>query len=489
MSQAWKPHAGQKRAVKFLLEHAAAGLFADPGVGKTSSVFAAFKMLKKRGLAERMLVIAPLKPCYLVWPKEREKWSDFYDLRVEVLHGPHKEDALGRDADVYVINPDGLPWLLGAALKKSAITGKMSATVDLKRFKAFQFDTLVVDELTQFKHQSSGRFKMLKQVLGTFGRRWGLTGTPVPNGLIDLFGQCFVLDQGRSLGQYITHYRNKYFVPSWDGNTWHLRKGAEDEIYDRIKPLALRLEAKDFVDMPELVENVVKFDLPPAARKAYDDMEANLITQLDEKVVSAANAASASTKLRQLVNGGIYLDDDLRATFAKQIKAKGARDWVSIHDEKTDLLEGLIEELQGTPLLVAYDFRHDLERLQARFGKNIPYIGGGTTPKRATELEAAWNRGELPVLYGHPQSMGHGLNLQGAGNHVCWYGMTWNRELYDQLNGRVRRQGSVHQTVFVHHLMARDTIDETMFWALRAKGKVQTALLDALKELRKKRKG
>lgn len=494
MSEPWHPHAGQKKAVKFLLEHACAALFADPGTGKTSAVYAAFKMLKKRGLAEKMLVVAPLKPCWLVWPLEQQKWADFTDLRVEVLHGSKKDAALHRDADVYVVNPEGLDWLIGAVRTKSA-RGKLSLTADLKTFKSYGFDTLVVDELTCVKHTSSGRHKALKQIRGTFARVWGLTGTPTPNGLLDLFGQALILDGGRSLGPYITHYRNSFFLPSYDGFSWVLRKGADEEIYERIRPLALRLAAKDYVDMPEMVENVLKFDLPPDVRRIYDELEEDLISRIEENILEAPNAAAASTKCRQVASGGIYLDDvspggPVENLLSKRIKASGGkgREWLDLHDEKTDLVSDLVEELQGAPLLIAYDFRHDLARLQRRLGKDVPYIGGGTPAKRAIELEAAWNRGELPVLLGHPLSMGHGLNLQKAGNHVCFYSTPWALDVRDQLVGRVARQGSAHKRVFVHYLTARKTVDETILVALRNKSTGQAALLDALRNIRKARK-
>lgn len=489
MSIPWTPHAGQRKGVKYLLEHAAAALLADPGVGKTSIVYGAYKILKKRKLANKMLVIAPLKPAYLVWGQEASKWTDFEHLRVEILHGPKKDEALHREADVYVINPDGLDWLLNAT-RTTNLRGKVAVEVDVRAFKKLGFDTLVVDELTQFKHTNSGRFKTLKAVLDTFGRRWGLTGTPAPNGLIDLFGQCYILDQGRSLGPYVTHYRQKYFLPSYDGFGWVVRKGAEEEIYERLRPLALRLAAEDYIDMPQLVETVTRFDLPAAVQKIYNQLEDVMITEIDNHTVVASNAAAASTKLRQIVNGGVYVDDDyILPKSVKKAKTRAdGREWAKLHDEKTDLLENLVEELQGSPLLVAYDFHHDLARLQERFGKDVPFIGGGTTPARSLELEAAWNRGELPLLLGHPQSIGHGLNLQRAANHVAWYANTWNRELFDQFNGRVHRQGNKSSRVFLHLFLARGTVDEVMYWALRGKAKVQNALLAALKEMRAKRK-
>ena len=485
----WTPHAGQRRGVKFLLEHAAAGLFADPGVGKTTIVLGAFKVLKAKKLATRMLVVAPLRVAHMVWPAEIMKWADFHGLRVEVLHGPRKDEALARDADVYVINYEGLDWLLGATRTRGA-NGRVAVTADVKAFKAHRFDTLVIDELSKVKNIQSGRHKALKAVAGTFGRRWGLTGSPSANGLLDLFGECYMLDLGRSLGPYITHYRSKYFVPAFNGFDWHLRKGAEAEIYERIRPLVLRLDADDFIDMPRLVTNELRFDLPPDIRRVYDALEDDMIAKLSTgETVRAANAGAAAMKCRQVANGGLYLDPSIEELLrAAGIGRNLKRDWTTLHDLKTDLVEELVEELQGSPLLVAYDFNHDLDRLRRRFGKDVPYIGGGVSTKRAKELEAAWNRGELPILLGHPASMGHGLNLQGAGNHVCIHSMTYDLDLYDQLIRRVWRQGNEARRVFVHHIIARDTVDDVMFWVLRAKDRTQRALLDALKNIRSTRK-
>ena len=441
-----------------------------------------------------MLVIAPLNPARLVWPAEAKKWLEFKDLRVELLHGSDKEAALKRPSDVCVINPEGLEWLLQAE-KVTGRSGKRQVEVDVKAFQALGFDTLVIDELTLFKSTDSVRFKLLKSVHGTFARRWGLTGTPAPNGLIDLFGQCYILDEGRTLGRFVTHFRNEFFVPGFDGHSWLLSRGAEDRIYERLRPLAIVLKATDFVDMPEIVEIPVKFDLPPQARAVYDALEEDLITAIDEGLVTAKNAAVASNKLRQVASGGVYLDSNVDPHLPKKIKR--TREVAEIHDVKTDLLEDLVNELQGTPLLVAYDFHHDLARIQARFGtkKNpVPYIGGGVSTSEVVAIERAWNAGEIPLLAVHPQSAGHGLNLQKAGNHVCWYSPTWDYERYDQLNRRIARQGASHKRVFVHVLMARNTVDDRVFWKLRGKAKTQSDLLEALrdveveKKLKRKRK-
>lgn len=478
----WKPHQGQMKALKFLIEHAAAGLFASPGTGKTSVVYAAFEYLRRKGVAQRMLVIAPLRPAQLVWPAEAQKWADFAHLRIEVLHGPKKDEALARDADVYVINPDGLDWLLGASKGKSAM-GNTTVSCDVAAFRKHRFDTLVVDELTMMKDTRSQRHKALRCILDTFSRRWGLTGSPAPNGLLDLFGQIYCLDRGRSFGPYITHFRQKYFLPAWNGFGWVIRRGAEDEIYEKLRPLVLRLEAADYVDMPDLIENVITFDLPPSAQIIYNKLEEDFIVRIGENLITAANAGVASVKLRQVASGGLYLDPEVINLFRrKPLRPMAGRDWAMIHDEKTELLADLVNELQGVPLLVAYDFKHDLERIKSRFGEDVPVIGGGTSSKRAAQLERAWNEGDLPLLLGHPQSMGHGLNLQKAGNQVCFYTPTYNLELHQQFINRVQRQGSEHKQVFVHYLTARGTIDEVIMQAIKGKARIQDLLLEALSE-------
>jgi SNF2 family DNA or RNA helicase len=464
-------------------------LFLDPGLGKTSITLAAIKILMAKKLVSKVLIVAPLRVCYSVWPREIDKWSDFSKLRIEVLHGDDKDAALERDADIYVINPEGLDWLLQTKKTKvtSVKTGKTTTKieVDIRRFKKLGFDTLVIDELTKFKHTNSGRFKALKLVHKTFGRRWGLTGSPASNGLLDLYGQCYILDEGRALGPYVTNYRSKYFeTVDKAGFVWALRKGAPEEIYERLSPLALRMAAEDYLDMPQLIENNIKLDMPAGAREFYDRLEEDLIARIDEKVIVASNAAVASGKCRQVANGGIYLDPEVTAMGFKVLKGK--KEWAELHDVKTDALEDLVEELQGSPLLVAYDFGHDLARLRARFPS--AKFAADYTAKKFSELEASWNRGEIPLLFGHPQSIGHGLNLQEQGNHVAWYALTWDFELYDQFIRRVRRQGSKSKKIFVHHLIMRDTIDEVMLYSLKSKNKGQQALFTGLKELAARRK-
>ena len=451
---AWKPHGYQKKAIRFILQNSCAGLLLDPGLGKTSIILASLKILKQEKLASKVLIVAPLRVCYSVWPKEITKWKDFAELTAVILHGKDKEKNLEKEADIYLINPEGLAWLLG------------------RNFKALGFDILVIDESSKFKNASTQRFKILRPVLPNFRRRYILTGSPAPNGLLDLFGQIFILDLGAALGRYITHYRNNYFYPSgYGGYEWKIQDDGEARIQEKLKPLTLRLAAEDHLELPEMVFNRIEITLPKKAREAYDEMEKDMVAFLELKQkrvqnIVAVNAASASGKCRQIANGGVYDEDG------------------TVHDlhvEKAQAVADLIDELNGTPALVAYEFQHDLERLLKVLGKSTPYIGGGVSAKRSSEIEAEWNRGSIPVLLGHPAAMGHGLNLQNAGNHVIWHSLTWNYEYYDQFNRRILRQGSKHSKVFVHHVVATDTIDEAVLGALAGKKKTQNDLLDALK--------
>lgn len=476
-SKPWQPRKYQMTALKFMTSRNAAGLFLEPGLGKTSTTLACIKWLKSKGMIEKVLLIAPLRVCYSVWPNEIEKWDDFKGLTYTILHGKDKDKNLEKEVDIYLINPEGLDWLL-----KPTKVSERRVSVDMKRWKKFGFDMLVIDELSKFKHYNTARFKAMRNVLGTFRYRYGLTGSPAANGLMDLFGQCYMLDMGNSLGQYITQFRSKYFEKGWDGFTYTIRDGAEEEIYKKLAPLVLSMKADDHLDMPQVVENNIEVDLPDDVMELYKKFEDTFFAAVDNKVITAVNAATASGKCRQIACGGIYISDSegLIKKFSKE------RKWVDLHTAKIDALEDLIDELQGSPLLVAYDFEHDLERIKKRLGKDVPYIGGGVSVKRSTELAELWNAGKLPVLFGHPQSMGHGLNLQEAGCHVCWHSLTWNFELYDQFVRRVLRQGNTSKRVFVHHILAKGTIDYAVLEAVRSKCKGQNALFQALKNYRGK---
>jgi SNF2 family DNA or RNA helicase len=470
----WEPNIAQKLGEKFLLDHACGGLLLDPGIGKTSATLSAIQKLKKRGMFERALVIAPRRVCHEVWPVEPQEWEQFNDLRVAVIHGSERkrEEALNSEADIYCVNPEGLPWLLGTSNGKLRI-----ATIDPC--------TLVVDESSKFKHTNTQRFKLLKPFLNKFQRRWILTGSPMPNGYLDLFGQVYMLDLGNALGAYITHYKATYFFPTgYGGYTWKLKPGADKMIQDRIKPLCLRLEAEDYIKLPKLLPSTRRVDLPDKARALYDEMEEELLITLEDgKQVEALSAGAAYNKCSQIANGGLYYlgKEPMAPKAASEFAEVFKRYAVDLHDAKTDEVEEIIEELQGTPCVVAYEFQHDRDRLLKRLGKDVAVIGGGTSDKRASEIIAAWNRREEAVLLAQPSAMGHGLNLQRGGNHVIMHSLTWDYEIYDQFVRRFRRQGAGYDVVFLHHIVARDTVDEAKMRALGAKAREQGTFMKALK--------
>jgi len=451
LSEPWHPHEYQLRAIKLLLSQGSGGLLLDPGLGKTAVCLAAYKILKKKRMAPGgMLVIAPLRPCYSVWPNEMEKWAEFNELTYAVIHGPDKADMLALDADIHIINPEGLAWLF-----------------DPKAKRWRNWTVLCVDESTKFKASGTKRFKLMRHHFPNFDRRWILTGTPVPNGIMDLFGQIFILDLGNALGRYITHYRNQYFhVEPWDRYNYIPNHGSWEKIVERIDPLVLRLSAQDYLDMPDLPPiDPIYVDLPEEAREKYKDLEDEFITQIEEGTIIAANSAVAGGKCRQICNGALYINAE--------------HDWVSIHDAKLDALEELLEELGGAPTLVMYEFNHDKERLLGRFGSATPVLGGGTSARKADGYIQQFNDGHIPLMICHPGSMAHGLNLQETCHHLIWFGLTWNLEYYDQAIARIYRQGQKNP-VFVYHILAHDTLDDRVMNVLADKDKTQKKLFASL---------
>lgn len=449
--QHWTPKQYQKRAILLLLQQSAAGLFLDPGLGKTSTALATIKILLQKKLVRRILIVAPLRCCYKVWPDEIEKWEDFHHLRWTVLHGTQKEIKIYADADIYIVNPEGLEWLL-------------------KHPKRPDFDVLVVDESSKFKDSQTVRFKVLKRYLSTFKRRWILTGSPAPNGIMDLFGQMYILDFGRALGRFITHFRKEFFDQNpYVKYDWKPKKDAFPRVIDRISPLILQLSAEDHLEMPELMSLMTMVKLPPSAQVIYENIENDFIHWFNvNSAVVAANSAVAGGKLRQCTNGAVYIGDE----------------WKEIHEEKLDALDSLLEEFNSSPCLVFYEFEHDRERIQRRH-PNMPVLGGGISAEKFANLVDGFNDGVIPALLCHPASVGHGLNLQGACHRVVWFSIPWNLEHYDQAIARVYRQGQRSKTVLVYHIVAQGTIDERIMKSLTQKDRTQQDLLTALDRHRK----
>lgn len=468
--QRWVPTRYMKRAVRFLLERGGAGLLLDPGLRKTSITLYSIRTLQRELRTGPWLVVAPLRACHLVWPAEARKWDVFEGMRVEVLHGKDREAALDREADVYCVNPEGMPWLVEALSRRQG------------RRSGFKFFGLVLDESTMYKRATTERFKLLRPLLPLFKRRWILTGTVSPNGLLDFYGQAYVVDLGSSLGRFYTQYRQEYFYPTgYGGYTWLPQPGADEKIFERLAPLMLRISEEE-LDLPPCVGRAdsdapgrVTVRLDRRSRKAYDEMEDLLMTQIRDGLVTAKNVAVATGKCGQIANGGLYVDG-----------ADGsARTWQKIHDLKTDAVEEYLDELHGAPLLVGVDFHHDAERLRKRLGKTTEYMGKGVSVKDAQRIERAWNDGDLRVLLMSVHTP-HALNMQKRCRHVLLHSLIWNWEYYDQFVRRVFRSG-VSGKVLVSHVVAEDTVDEAKMSALASKGSDQRAAYAALVRYAKRR--
>lgn len=452
----WTPHEYQKKAVEFISQRGSSQLWLDPGLGKTSITLQALKTLRHVGAIKRALVLAPLRPAYAVWPEEIKKWENFEGMSISVLHGQKKDKALIDGAFIHVVNFEGLSWLSSS----------------LRKLGNFPYDMLVVDEISYLKNTRTQRFKTLLPLLDKFKRRLGLTGSPAPNSLLDIFGPQLVIDRGATFGQYITHFKTTYFYPTgYNGYEWKLQTGAEEKIHAALADKVLRMGATDYLDLPELMTNYVYVELPKHARKIYDEIEKKLVSEISSGEVTAANAAVAIGKCQQIANGGVYLDG-----LEREIQ--------HIHDAKTDAVKELVEEMEGQPVLIGFHFGHDLARLKEAF-PHAPVIGSGVTGDKLNSIITSWNAGEIPVLLAHPQSAGHGLNLQGAGHAVIWYSNTWSLEHHEQFIRRLWRQGQ-RNNIMVHHIMAKDTVDEAIVAAINRKDKTQQALMTAVKEYAQK---
>ncbi len=453
MAVEFKPHDYQKYAIEKIIENEKYALLLDMGLGKTVATLTAINTLIYDELdVERVLVIAPKKVAEDTWSRETVKWAHTQHLRISKVLGPEKDrrKALNRDADIYVINRENVKWLV------EFYSGR----------RQWPFDMVVIDELSSFKNPQSIRFKTLKKVSPLFKRFVGLTGTPAPNSLLDLWAQMYFVDQGERLEQSFSKYKMKYFhaaVKSPNNPNvvfkYSLNDGAEEEIYDRIRDISVSMKARDYLDMPDRVDNQVIVKLSKKERELYQELEKERILEFmdNDQVIVAASAAALSQKLLQLSNGASYNDN---------------RGVTHIHNQKLDALEEIIEEANGQPVLVFYSFKHDLERIKKKFKE-------ARTIDEPNIIEQ-WNNGDVPLLLAHPASAGHGLNLQDGGHIAVWFGLNYSLELYEQANARLYRQGQ-SETTIIHHIMTEDTLDQKVYDVLQGKAVGQDALLEAVK--------
>lgn len=442
----YTPHNYQHRAISHILTHHNTVLLLGMGLGKTSITLTALAALHNTGQAGKTLIIAPKRVATHTWPAELTKWDHLASLSSVVLTGsPAKRQALLEDpAPLHIINRENVPWLVQTLGKN------------------WPYDTVVIDELSSFKNASSKRNRALMKVRGRITRMIGLTGTPTSTGLLDLFGQYKLIDPS-IFGTRITAYRERYFQPSTYvyGRPvgWEPRQGAQDAIYEAIRPVTMSMTAEDYLDVPEAIFVNHAVSIPPKARTTYDTLKRDLVTHINTETIDATSAATLAGKLLQLSAGAIYTDPN-------------STEWVDVHDAKLDALEDLVEAANGQPLLVAYWYTHDLARIKDRF-PNARLLD------TAQDFDA-WNRGEIPLALIHPASAGHGLNLQAGGHLIVWYTLTWSLELYQQLNARLYRQGQTHP-VTITHLVTEDTIDARVLASLSRKDATQSALVDAVK--------
>ncbi len=447
----YEPHDYQKYAVEYIETHPIAAVLLDMGLGKTSiTLTALYGLLFDYFVIRKILVIAPLRVARTTWSAEINKWDHLIGLQYSIAVGTAAERtaALKAKADIYIITRENVQWLI----EESGLY--------------FDFDMLVIDELSSFKNHQAKRFKSLMKVRPLVKRIVGLTGTPSSNGLMDLYAEFKLLDMGRRLGRFIGQYRTQYFRPDkMNGPIVYSYKplpGAEEEIYKKISDITISMKADDYLQMPELINSSYEVYLSKIEERKYEKLRSELVLELPKGDVTAANAAALSGKLCQMANGAVYSDNE---------------DVVKIHDRKLDALEDIIEAANGKPLLVAYWFKHDLERISRRLSElKIPF------EKLDTDRSMSrWNEGKIPVALIHPASAGHGLNLQQGGSTLVWFGLTWSLELYQQTVARLWRQGQTARTVVIMHIITKGTIDEQIMRALSEKDSTQSALIDAVK--------
>lgn len=448
----FKAHDYQEYTIGRILETKKIIAILDMGLGKTACTLTALnELLFERFENNKVLVIAPLRVARKTWTDEIIKWNHLHNLKTAKVLGTEEQrlQGLSTEADIYLINRENVQWLVDLCVKR----------------KQWPFDILVIDESSSFKNNQSKRFKSLRKVAAITDRVIELTGTPSPNGLMDLWSQVYLLDQGERLGKTITAYRERYFVPGRRNRTvvfdYVPKPGAEEAIYKAIGDIAISLKAADHIKMPKRIDNIIKLQLPEPARAKYDELERESILELErDEVITAGSGAAVANKLLQIANGAVY-GEDRKVSF--------------IHDVKLEALAEVIEDNAGKPIMVFYNYKHDYDRLKSYFAKLEPRT------LDTEQDEDDWNAGKIPLLLAQPASMGHGLNLQVGGNTIVWFGLTWDLELYLQANARLERQGQPNDTVVINHLVAEDTVDEDVMRALRNKRVSQDEFIEAVK--------
>lgn len=443
----YTPHDYQRHTTQFIIDHPESAIFLGMGMGKTISTLTAINdLVRNRFETQKVLVIAPIRVARDTWPAEIHKWDHLDGLTVSPIIGTAKqrEAAANRRADIYTIGRENIPWLVK------------------HHGSRWPYDMVIIDELSSFKNPQAKRFKALKKVRPKIHRIVGLTGTPAPNSLLDIWAPFRLIDNGQRLGKYITHYRDQYFTPGRRNGTvvynWNLRPGADQAIYDNIADITVSMRTTDYLQLPEATHQHITVQLPPKARKHIDTLKRDLVLDLDDDTIDAANAATLSLKLQQLAGGAIYNE--------------AGDNYITIHDEKIQALTELVDQSAGNTLLVCYWFKHERDRI-------LDAIPGARVLDTQQDFHD-WNNGDIPVALIHPASAGHGLNLQAGGHIMVWYTTPWSLELYEQANARLHRQGQT-EPVSIIHIDTEDSIDQTVHQALTRKDTTQQALITAVK--------
>lgn len=452
------PHEYQKYCIDRMITDDKLGLMLDMGLGKTIITLTAIQdLIYNRFQVRKVLIVAPKKVAEATWTDEVAKWEHLTLLRTSLVLGSSSKriKALAKNADIYIINRENVVWLVEYYKNE------------------WPFDMVVLDEWSSFKNHQAKRFKALKWVRNKMTRVVGLTGTPTPNGLIDLWAQLYLLDQGERLEKTIGKYRERYFNPGQRNRTtifnYEAKEGSNESIHKKIADICISMKAEDYLELPDVIYETVPVVLDPKAKKAYDELEKKMILELEDTDITVAGAAALSNKLQQLANGALYGEN---------------REVFEIHDCKLEMFLELIEQLNGKPALVFYNFQHDLSRIQKALEKSGLRVRLLKTPQDQMD----WNNKQIDILLAHPASAAYGLNLQAGGNHVVWFGLNWSLELYQQANKRLHRQGQAEK-VIIHHLVTKDTRDEDVLAALESKGNIQEELLNSLKVRIEKVKG